>query len=286
MDSLPAVPEQLRFINQFLQRSRELRTHEPIISYYCQFYAVKLALAKGIQADDCQVFLLQLVEDLEARKEALSQEPAIQNDEAGKAYLELFATRIFTGADNEDRAGKASKQTGLKFLASSVFIELLRVFGDLSPEFEEKLKYAKWKAKDIIQALKEGRMPVAGPAVPEATMASPPLPPLESTSAPLASPGFVAPVTYPNLDNQATDPSDSSFAHSAPAPFSLPPTNPAPTIDMDYDDLDDEVVGSDVIAAAEKHTRFVLSALQFDDVKSAMENLQKAMEILQPYHRP
>jgi hypothetical protein len=33
MDS--PIPEELKFINQFIQRSKELKTQEPIISYYC-----------------------------------------------------------------------------------------------------------------------------------------------------------------------------------------------------------------------------------------------------------
>ncbi|KAJ1553058.1 hypothetical protein HK096_009393 [Nowakowskiella sp. JEL0078] len=69
---------------------------------------------------------------------------------------------VFDSADNDDRAGKASKKTGLQFLAASQFLELLKVFGEIDSELEEKIKYAKFKAVDILKAFKEGRIPASG----------------------------------------------------------------------------------------------------------------------------
>ncbi|KAJ1970216.1 hypothetical protein IWQ62_000043 [Dispira parvispora] len=274
------LPNELRFINQFLQRSRELATHEPIIAYYCQFYAVKLALGKGSPSADAQGFLLQLVEDLEMKKEALGQEAAITDDATGQAYLTTFAMQIFTSADNDDRAGRASKQTALNFLAASTFLELLRVFGELEPQVEEKLKYAKWKAKDIVQALKEGQVPTPGPPGGLTKAVEPPSPnpptvdadafPSPPSLSPLPPPGRTPVVgkcsNQPPLTSQSITWSDS-----------------ADDSDLDYSAVDVTMIDSDVVMTAEKHARFALSALQFEDIPTAVQNLQEALDILLPF---
>ena len=46
--------------------------------------------------------------------------------------MENFALKIFLAADNEDRQGSATSKTAKTFLASSVFLEVLKVFsGDV-----------------------------------------------------------------------------------------------------------------------------------------------------------
>lgn len=114
--------------------------------------------------------------------ESLQQLPALKDNEvvtsqvAGQAHVTNLALRVFQGADDEDRAGKASKyvssplppadegrSTATRFLAASTFFEVLNTFGALEDEVREKQKYAKWKAGDIAKALREGRTPHAGP---------------------------------------------------------------------------------------------------------------------------
>ena len=41
----------------------------------------------------------------------------------------------------------------------------MRQFGELPPDMQERQQYAAWKAADIRKALREGRTPIAGPAV-------------------------------------------------------------------------------------------------------------------------
>lgn len=64
----------------------------------------------------------------------LANNDAATSDEAGSAYVENFALKVFVGADNEDRSGKADRNTARKFLAASNFFELLTIFGPLSEE--------------------------------------------------------------------------------------------------------------------------------------------------------
>lgn len=89
MASLPSLPEELKFINPFLQRAQETRKREPVISYYCKtniieynayslrynlilflyflgnFLAAKLALDKGTKSKESKLFLAKLLDILE-----------------------------------------------------------------------------------------------------------------------------------------------------------------------------------------------------------------------------
>lgn len=47
-------------------------------------------------------------------KELLKDNDAVTNEIAGQAYVENFALRVFNGADDEDRAGKATPSVQLQ----------------------------------------------------------------------------------------------------------------------------------------------------------------------------
>ncbi|CAG8566929.1 10319_t:CDS:2 [Dentiscutata heterogama] len=172
--TLPTLPDELKFINGFLQRAQELRNREPVIAYYCNFYSVKLALERGTKSKESKAFLARLLDVLEEEKKALHDNEAAVNNLVGEAYVENFGLKVFMNADNEDRAGKATKKTAKNFLAAAVFLELLKVFGPLNSEIEEKIRYAKWKATDIVKALKEGQVPTPGPPGGEPALQQPP----------------------------------------------------------------------------------------------------------------
>jgi vacuolar protein sorting-associated protein VTA1 len=220
-------------------------------------------------------------------------------------------------------------------LAASLFLEVLRVFGDLDQETQDKIKYAKFKAADIIKALKEGRVPMPGPpggddslevagdhgAVNTEEQAPPPdssdqmatawserqSPALDDQFQDLSlKPGQVLPSHLAHHAPSASSPlphaqpspesrpspsqiSPQIFAsghlgsHSAPVPststrddaHSATSASPAVTGESPYD--------YKVLNQAQKHAKFAISALQYDDIKSAMENLRKAMELLSQY---
>ncbi|KAI8086102.1 Vta1 like-domain-containing protein [Halteromyces radiatus] len=157
------IPEELKYLAPYIQRGQELDNREPIVAYYAYYYAVKLAISRGPSNKTTNAYLSQLLDSLEVKKQALgSDNEAIKDDLVGYAHVENFALKVFLNADNEDRAGRATKKTAKTFLAASVFLEILKTFGDLDTEVEGKIKYAKWKAADIIKALREGRVPAPG----------------------------------------------------------------------------------------------------------------------------
>ena len=76
--------------------------------------------------------------------------------------VEAFALDVFQKADGEDRSGLADKGTARTFYAAGNFLDVLQQFGELSDDFKQMKKYAKWKAADILSAIKEGRAPTPG----------------------------------------------------------------------------------------------------------------------------
>ncbi|KAI8929796.1 Vta1 like-domain-containing protein [Entophlyctis helioformis] len=346
MASLPEPPEDLKFIGTYLQRAKELQTREPIVAYYCNYYAAKQAIEKGSTSKDSQMFLLSLLDALEQDKKNLAGNEAIANDVVGYAHIENFALKVFINADNEDRNGMASKKTAKTFLAASIFLELLKTFGELDPEIQQKIKYAKFKAADIIKALKEGRTPTPGPpggdpadqtnvGAAAASSAPGPMSPmqtqqLEDPSIPIdprflpATAAAQTPLAQPHLEpgfNQqhqqhqqppaaALDSGPSSLEMPTP-PVHFPPPGhyanlphlrqppvpqyghpiaPPPSVPVyspsapDYGNpaaIDERAL--QVMTQAQKHAKFAVSALQYEDVPTAIDNLQKALAMLQPY---
>jgi vacuolar protein sorting-associated protein VTA1 len=185
------------------------------------------------------------------------------------------------------------RKTAKTFLAASIFLELLRVFGDLDPEVAEKIKYAKFKAADIIRALKEGRTPTPGPPGGDASMIgedfSPPAYDQPSSIPPVDQPSSLPPVD--SLPSSSVSPSVSlPKSNLGAAPPHLPtvvPTRPtAPSYSGTSSPAEAETESRydyKVLSQAQRHAKFAISSLQYDDIVSAMENLQKAMDLLRPY---
>jgi vacuolar protein sorting-associated protein VTA1 len=56
-----------------------------------------------------------------------------------------------------------TRKTAKSFNVAGSFFDVLKQFGELDPEVAEMSRYAKWKALDIMKAIREGRVPVSGP---------------------------------------------------------------------------------------------------------------------------
>ncbi|KAJ3036196.1 hypothetical protein HDV00_002992 [Rhizophlyctis rosea] len=358
-------PDELKFINTYLQRAAELQTKEPIVAYYCNYYAAKQAIDKGAKSKESQAFLLHLMDDLEKERKVVGTNEAITNDVVGYAHIENFALKIFLNADNEDRNGGASKKTAKTFLAAAIFLELLKVFGEVDSEVQEKIRYAKWKAADIIKALKEGRTPVPGPPGGEPQEQQPfsgggddsiagglgggmpggfdafgqqqpmsphydpqyqqqqpsPFPPSDPYHQQQPQPSYdpnAGNTQYPgypqqgypqhqqqppSFHQQPSTPSSSHPASPGPGGFSYAQQPAAPTLPprattasaplpstssgggSSGSGFDAYTMDHKAIQAAQKHSRFAISALQYDDVNTAVDNLEKALGLLRGMQR-
>eukprot|EP00358_Blepharisma_japonicum_P006550 CAMPEP_0202940566 /NCGR_PEP_ID=MMETSP1395-20130829/701_1 /ASSEMBLY_ACC=CAM_ASM_000871 /TAXON_ID=5961 /ORGANISM="Blepharisma japonicum, Strain Stock R1072" /LENGTH=298 /DNA_ID=CAMNT_0049635119 /DNA_START=90 /DNA_END=984 /DNA_ORIENTATION=- len=131
----------------------------PLVSYYTHLYAVQLAMEYHKQNSKNQVvrqYVITLLNETEQKKAQLGE---VQNP---KDQFESFCTALFVKADTEDRKEGSTKLTAQTFLVTSYFIEAMRVFEELPPDWEEKRVYCKWKANDISKALKSGLVPQRG----------------------------------------------------------------------------------------------------------------------------
>ncbi|KIY43892.1 DUF605-domain-containing protein, partial [Fistulina hepatica ATCC 64428] len=166
---LPTITSALKSIGPYLQRAEELRTKDPIMTYWCTYYAAQLGLSLKAKDTNSGHFLFEILNVLERMKEEIGLNDAVDVESASSAYVENFALKVFGVADHEDRAGKATRATAKKFLAASNFLEVTRIFPKTegSELIEEKIRYAKWKAGDVAKAFREGRAPTPGPPVSE-----------------------------------------------------------------------------------------------------------------------
>ncbi|KAG6814128.1 hypothetical protein H0H92_002123 [Tricholoma furcatifolium] len=163
---LPPIPAPLKPITPFLQRANELRNQDFVMTYWCAYHAAQLGISLSAKDEDSRGLLFKLLGFLEGLKNEIGPSEAVNNQSVSAAYVENFALKVFTMADNEDRAGSATRGTAKKFLASAHFLELLKNFpkAGVTEGTDEKIKYAKWKAADIAKAFREGRKPTPGPA--------------------------------------------------------------------------------------------------------------------------
>lgn len=219
---LPPVSVGLKGIAPFLQRAEELVEREPIIAYWCAYYAAQLGISTKVKDSASRTLLFDLLTALERLKNEIGPTDAVDMEAASAAYVENFALKVFKAADDEDRTGRASKATAKKFLAASNFFEVLKIFpkSEISEATEGKIKYAKWKAADIAKAFREGRKPSAGPAASEV---SPDLTPAPFQPSPPTSTIPQPPTTPPKTFR---DPSPSTALARSPRRQSSPPKIP------------------------------------------------------------
>ena len=160
------IPIELKKITQYIRRAEELDqdTTKPqtrLVAYYCRQHAVQLGipLATTPTTREC---LASILNDLEKEKKTMSN----FTKEEGYQICREFAFKVFDKADNIDRAGKSDKKTAKSFYAAASFLDVLSHFHDKDDngeksedvlEEEKKSFYAKWKATDILKAIREGR---------------------------------------------------------------------------------------------------------------------------------
>lgn len=138
--NMAKLPDDLKFIKPFLVRSLEMESAIPLISYYTHLYAVQLAIEYHKQYPKNQVvkqYVHQLLDETEQKKTQLGE---VQN---AKDQFEAFCTSLFVRADTEDRKQGSTRQTAHTFLVAGYFIEAMRVFEELPPDWEEKRVYCK-----------------------------------------------------------------------------------------------------------------------------------------------
>ncbi|KAK6168788.1 hypothetical protein SNE40_019968 [Patella caerulea] len=252
------------------------------------------------KSPDCKHFLVSLMDLLEKKKQQLIDNEAIHNEMVGQAHVENYALKVFLFADNEDRAGRFSKNVVKSFYTAGMLFDVLTNFGELSDDVEKNRKYAKWKAAYIHRCLKNGETPTPGPLPEEGDDASGganhddhmPQPgggmmlqPGPSASGDLNLPG---PSQYP-MDGSMYNPGAGSYAPPT-TPQEVPravhaPVNPPiqPTVNSQWAPSPNPAgveLNATQYQKAMKLCKYASSALQYEDSKTAIDNLRKALKLL------
>ncbi|XP_019280660.1 vacuolar protein sorting-associated protein VTA1 homolog [Panthera pardus] len=295
---LPPLPPQFKSIQHHLRTAQEHDKRDPVVAYYCRLYAMQTGMKIDSKTPECRKFLSKLMDQLEALKKQLGDNEAITQEIVGSAHLENYALKMFLYADNEDRAGRFHKNMIKSFYTASLLIDVITVFGELTDENVKHRKYARWKATYIHNCLKNGETPQAGPVgieedndVEENEDAGaaplPTQPPRPSSSAydpgsvPSSSftgiqipPGAHAPANTP-----AEVPSSAGVTSNTiqPTPQTVPAIDPALFSTVSQADV--RLTPED-FARAQKYCKYAGSALQYEDVSTAVQNLQKALKLL------
>jgi len=289
-----SIPPDLKKITQYVRRAEELdkdknNVESRLVAYYCRQYAIQqgipiLQTSPSTEGNKC---LGTVMESLEKEKKTMSN----FSKEESEMLCRKFANKVFDKADKVDRAGMANKSTAKSFYAAASFLDMLQQFEDKdgkdgeSTEEEKKSFYAKWKATDILKAIKEGRDPtpggygeegndISGGEADDTTAVIPSAPPTYSESepnndipppvpdAPLPPPILPkAPEVKPSPPNESATDSIANFVGSF---FGKPKSK------VSKDNLDD----------AKELTKFALKALESKNTNLAAERLKEALSCL------
>ncbi|XP_067901645.1 vacuolar protein sorting-associated protein VTA1 homolog isoform X2 [Heterodontus francisci] len=226
-------------------------------------------------------------------KKQLGDNESITQDVVGNAHIENYAYKMFLYADTEDRAGRFHKNMIKSFYTASLLYDVLTVFGELTEENIQHRKYAKWKAAYIHNCLKNGETPMSGPigmedelldnenkgdgSLPQSSISDKPPEPMPTAdlSNIQVPPGAHAPANTPaEVPGSSVLPSTPTIQ---PVPQSVPIIDPSlygvkPQGEVRLTPED--------YARAQKYCKYAGSALQYEDVGTAVQNLQKALKLL------
>ena len=243
---------------------------------------------------------------------------AIRNDIVAQAHLENVALKLFRYADENDRASNFDPKIRRSFYNAGLLFDVLASFKE---EMDDSLinmrKYAKWKAAYLFNCEKTGEAPVPGgfnqdkqeetsfqpppsqPQAPKQTGLDPPPP--HPTVADLGfgpAGGHVS--GYPTDQggyhgNQPTQfpgyPQQQNFGYQPQVPAQQHQPTPPPRPSVQPANISNFQPPTNATAAsglkledfieARKYCKYALSALDYEDAPTAIENMLKSMKVLQ-----
>ncbi|VDO25486.1 unnamed protein product [Haemonchus placei] len=307
------VPASLKPIAHYIKIANENSARDPVVYYWCLFYAVQNAMHLDKSSPEALKFLTGLLSTLETIKKQLATTEAITNEVVAQAHLEDFALKLFNFADAREKAGQVDKSVVHAFYTAGHIMDVLSLFGEVEEPFLSSKKYAKWKSTQIFSCLKEGR-PYVPSSQPDAggkvLVRSFSYITLQNT---MKFPEFSVPGptehSYPNADSASSSggyqPHAGTADHSGD-PFggkqSSLPTNygfaglpnvpgftglsaPLPAQNSNYNNPTpmNTIVPEMTFNEARKFTKYALSAIDYEDTRAVVDNLRKALALMEHF---
>jgi len=264
--NLPPIPPKLKPIAHLLKTATEHETRDPVVAYWARLAALQNGLNIDKKSKESTAVLIPLMDWLEKEKKVLAGNEAVSSEIVASAYIENYAMKLFEWADKEDRASKFGKNVVKAFYTAGNLFDIMQVFGEITPEVAHARKYSKWKAAYIHNCLKNGETPVPGPVgndeegndEDEAVIGA------EGGGAGGWSQPPQAPPEVPPISNDQPKASEE-------------PSQPQPSSSSTNTESADPAS----VMRAQKLCKFASSALDYDDVDTAIKNLTEALELLQ-----
>lgn len=268
--------------------------------YACQ---AAMKMVPGKKSPEVSALLIAVMDWLEQCKKEHRDVEGITDEVAAQALIEEYALQLFTYADAQDKAENFNKNTIKAFYTAGILMDIIQQFGEVSEDIANKRKYAKWKAAYIHTCLKNGETPMPGALEDSSVEKNLIDPRIQNIDEP--SPYNDAPPVQPTPPNEpAVQPQNPSIPPSpagtpgpsngqpqfptyptvnptyVPQPVAPQPATPSvpllPAATGEYAKLSPEQMEK-----AQKYCKWAASALMYDDVKTAVDNLHKALNLLQ-----
>lgn len=162
------VPDEIKkLIGPTIKRANEIEQIDPAISYFCKLYASELVISEGSYKSNDKIasYAMNLLDEIEKLKNEFKESQQdifelISDKESAYAHTENFAISVFNRAFLEVKNHKTTKLTPDKFMASVVFMNLLKLWNPIfTEEIEMKIKYAKFHAARILKAFRSNQNP-------------------------------------------------------------------------------------------------------------------------------
>ncbi|GJQ70310.1 hypothetical protein Trydic_g22748 [Trypoxylus dichotomus] len=272
-----------------------------VISYWCRMYAVQSAMRiiPGPKTPEVSQLLIAIMDWLEKAKSEHKDVEGISNETCAQAIIEEYALKLFNYAEDQDKESRFDKNMVKAFYKSGILFDVLDQFDNSSEDIEEKRKYAKWRAAYIHNCLKRGIMPSPGSTIvlndkeddytdflpkSELDKIKGKTPEEEENEDPPSSSNHPTPTLWsnepppqpllPDIPSQPVMPSPTlpTFPTS-PSQYVNPVTPPSGTTNV--------TLSPEQMEKAQKYCKYANSALNYDDVNTAIANLQKALHLLQ-----
>lgn len=324
-NSIPEPPAQLKSLHPYIRIAQDIDRVDPVVGYWLRLYSTDSALKIDRESPECKAFLGAIILWLEKFKQNNKQNEAVTNQTVGQAHMENFVVALFNKADTIDRDGKSDKNTVRMFYMAALMFEAMVVFGPLTDDVNKKAKYAKFKAAYLQKCFKAGIIPkpgpvensdlegdqtqATGPDAPPPSMPQPQQPPTSNISA-----GGNTSSSVLDIPEVPKDPEPEDTNKPKQDPFILTPSKPPPSLPTGYsitpspkpapappsnpESLSSSLGALRFVATngaplqpedmmkSQKYIKFANSALQYDDVPTAVVNLEKALKLLKTGENP
>nr|SVE76102.1 EOG090X0GPB [Daphnia hispanica] len=234
-----------------------------------RLHALQTGLAIKKDKEDLS-FLLALMDWLEKTKLDMKSNETVSDEIVAQAHMENVAIKLFNWADTEDRHKHYNKNVVKAFYSAGMLFDVCSVFGELNEDVAQQKKYAKWRAAHLHNCLNSGETPSEPAPKPDDQLIN------DSENMEYGFSSDLKPEPSGHSHIQDVQPSIST------APKPATPPSSVPTYVQESTSV---LVTPEQIVQAQKHCKYASSALTYEDVPTAIDNLQKALRVLQMGHQ-